>query len=418
MLTYPLSSGVPTGFDYQNKPLHYGMWSDGTNLYLREYSDLFTTSNLSETPTITTLYDGAGLTVGSKFWGATWHNWPNTSTSAIRTSLGGQTMNDMGGSFTTVRSHDYFPNGNGSLHWIYVEPSNDTTYFTNLDKYVNDHYDAGRDIILVLGFTPDWASAASAPAGGSIYGGKSANPPASMADWSDFCSRVATQCNGKVKYYEIWNEPDNSIRWWNGTSANYAQMLRRANQAIKAVDATAKILAPSNAAVNSTGRSWLTNMLAASDGNGGTGATGSLGEKWIDIVTIHQYFSGASNYSTFISDLTSYKAILSSNGLESAEIWCTELGVNSTHSRNGADNITKYLIRMIYLMATQSVARVQLYSADSQNLSPFYFGKDIKGIMDQINTHVNHLINGDVTLVNLLADGRLAIKTSSTNYLI
>lgn len=418
MLTYPLSSGVPTGYNYATKPDTYGQWFDGSNMNIRQFSDLFTTSNLTQAPALTTLYSGAGLTVNSKFLGATWHNWPNTKTTGIRTNVKGTLLDKMSFSIKTARTHDWFPNSDGSVQWQYLEAANDTMTWVNADNFVDYWTAQGADVLFTLGFTPDWASAAAAPAGGSIYGGKSANPPDNMADWSDFVSRVATRFNGRVKYYEIWNEPDNSLRWFNGTVANYAQMLRLANQAIKAVDATAKIIAPGSAGVGSANRTWLTNMLAASVGAAGTG------KDWVDIVSFHQYYSGVTNFNTFQTDLVSYKAVLSAAGLGSAELWCDELGVNTTHSSyNGVPlgpetSRLRFLLRMIYIMAVNSVTRILIYSMDSTTLSLPYFSGDISNLRSNIETHVNYLINGQVTLVNQLADGRLAVVAAGQNYLI
>ncbi|MGD9842988.1 MAG: glycosyl hydrolase [Steroidobacteraceae bacterium] len=421
MLTYPYSGGAPTGVDWRYATPNYGAWSDGTNLYYREYSDLFTTSNLSQFPTITTLYSGAGLSVPSGYMGGTWHNWPNTTTTSIVTGLGTEQLDDMGMTFKTVRSHDYFPNSTGSVRWHHLETSKGTFVWTNLDKFVNDHYAAGYDIIYTLGYSPAWATGTGS--GDSHYDNgavpiSSSNPPTSLTDWTDYCSAVATRYTGKIKYYEIWNEPDQGSSFWNGTQTQYAQLLRLANQTIKAIDASALIMGPASSRVDSTGRSWLTSMFAASDGASGTGATGSSGQKWIDVISIHNYYSGTLNATSFLSDLTSYKSILSSNGYGSKEIWVNECGINSVHMASNEDVQMKYFLRQLYMMATQGISRIVWYDMDGSLLSPFRKTGNLSHWANIWNTHRGYLVNGQVTLVNRLADGTLAVTANGSNFLI
>ncbi len=420
MLTYALTSGVATGFNYKNPEKNYGTWISGGNLNIREYSDLFTTSNLTQDPVITTLYSGAGLSVSSNFWNGTWHNYPNTSSSSIKRSLSGETLDYFGLRCTGSRSHDYFPNSNGSVRWHHIEPTKGNFYWNNLDSFVNSNFDAGLDLTYTLGYCPAWATGTGS--GDSHYDNgavpiSSSNAPTSMTDFQDMCGAIATRYLGKIKYYEVWNEPE-TTRFYNGTDTQMAQMYRIANQTIKAIDSNALIVGPASNAVSSTARSKLTAILTASDGAAGTGATGAGGEKWLDIISFHQYFSGKTNFAAFATDLAAYKAILTTYGLNTKPLWCNELGINSAHIKNqNAGTSCAYLLRMIYLMAINSINRIWFYAIDDVNLSPFYFFSDTS-ILNTINLHLDYLFNGEVTLVNMLNDGTLAITADGTNYLI
>ena len=108
------------------------------------------------------------ILINSKFLGATWHNWPNTKTTGIRTNVKGTLLDKMSFSIKTARTHDWFPNSDGSVQWQYLEAANDTMTWVNADNFVDYWTAQGADVLFTLGFTPDWASAAAAPAGGSI----------------------------------------------------------------------------------------------------------------------------------------------------------------------------------------------------------------------------------------------------------
>lgn len=420
MLTYPLTSGVATTFNYRVPKRNFGTWIADGNLNIREYSDLFTTSNLTQTPAITTLYSGAGLSVAADFWNATWHNYPNITPASVRTSLSGETLNALGFTFHGARSHDYYPNGTGSVRWHHLEPTKGNFVWDNLDEFVDTNLAEGRDVTYVLGYCPAWATGTGS--GDSHYDNgadpiSSSNAPTRMTDFTDMCGAIATRFEGRIAYYEVWNEPETTA-FYNGTNTQMAQMYRLANQTIKAIDPAALIVGPSSNAVSSTARSKLTNILTASDGNGGTGATGSLGEKWLDVISFHQYYSGVTNFSAFAADLTSYNSILTTYGLNTKPLWCNELGINSAHiSTDNPGRALAYLLRMIYLMAINGIDRIWYYAVDDTVLSPFYFFNNTS-MVDTVNTHLSHLINGEVTLVNMLTDGTLAIVADGTNYLI
>jgi len=393
---------------------NYGCWFDGTNYYFKEYGDLFTTSNLTNPPTqqIENLYSGSGLSVPSGYMGGTWHNWPNTNTSAIITGYDGTKITDCGLSFNTVRSHDYYPNSTGPVRWQWLEQSKGNFTWTNLDEFVNTNYASGKDIIYTLGFTPNWASTAPPPAGGSVYGGVACNVPDSMTDWTDYCSAVATRYIGKIKYYEVWNEPDNGVDWFNGTEAQYAEMLRLAYQTIKAIDSNAVIMGPASSMIDSTGQTWLDNMLNASDGAGGSG------KDWLELITMHNYYR-PNNFANFSSDFDGYKAVLSSNGLGSLEVWCDEIGISELNGIDHEDNIVEqFFLRQIYMAAAKGIGRILWYDIDGPRFGYLGRAASVTRMVNLWNTHRGYLVNGQVTLINKLWDSRLAITANGTNMLI
>lgn len=429
MITYPITNGVPAFADPRApRPDHYGAWSDAAGQYLREFSDLFGLADLSRPPAITTLYNGAGISVDPKFLGATWHNWPNTAESAIRRSISGRVLDGLNMRVKWIRSHDYYPNSAGSLRWHHLEASKGNFEWSNFDRFIGDAKAAGLETMITFGYSPAWATGVGS--GDSHYDNgavpiSSSNAPTSMIDWTDMVGAVFNRYGNQIDFAECWNEPETTA-FYNGTNTQYAQLLRLLNQTAKGIHSGVKIVGPASSNVSSQGRSKLTNILAASDGAGGTGAgSAGLATIWLDVVSFHQYFSGPLNLSLFASDYAAYKAVLSGAGLGALPLWCDELGVNQVHAAGADDSpnarspqMLAYLLRMIYLMAASGVQRVNLYDIDGRRLSPFYYASDPDAAVQEVHRHLDYLLSGVVTRINMLADGRLAIVAGAENFLL
>ncbi len=68
----------------------------------------------------------------------------------------GKTITNPNARSGAVRSHDL---AGGKARWQYIQPSDNTWDWVDLDAWVNAHYAAGRDILFTLFGTPSWASA-------------------------------------------------------------------------------------------------------------------------------------------------------------------------------------------------------------------------------------------------------------------
>ena len=282
---------------------------------------------------------------------------------------GGTTPN-AGVLYGTVRSHDWEASAgsNNTLAWKYVEPTKNAFVWTNFDTFVNTHYSAGRDIIYVLQCSPDWAVAGPV-VGTPNYGGKSNQPPDNDADWVSYVTQVATRYLGKIKYYQIWNEPESPTQaFWAGTPTRMAQLAKLANQTIKSIDPTAKILSPgiagwrpNYATSESTGYSTTHDYLTASDG------AGARLVDWVDVVAAHLYnpTSNAWNSDLIVGGPYGVKALLSSIGV-TKPIWVTEVGVTLPNfATYPLSQQQKILSRVLALSSALDVDRFMWYSYDA-----------------------------------------------------
>ncbi|HZY43846.1 MAG TPA: cellulase family glycosylhydrolase, partial [Anaerolineae bacterium] len=71
-------------------------------------------------------------------------------------------------------------------------------------------------------------------------------PPANLNDYADYVAAVATRYKGKIKFYQIWNEPNNYPEWGEQPvdPEAFTQLLCMAYQRIKQIDPEANVIAP------------------------------------------------------------------------------------------------------------------------------------------------------------------------------
>ncbi len=99
-----------------------------------------------------------------------------------------------------------------------------------------------HDIVIIarLSNPPAWSRALPEEETGSLA------PPDDYQDFVDFVTAVASRYQGRIHYYQIWNEPNGNGEWGNHQPVNpeqYTDLLCRAYEAVKAVDPTAVVLA-------------------------------------------------------------------------------------------------------------------------------------------------------------------------------
>ncbi len=128
-----------------------------------------------------------------------------------------------------------------TFSWVDIEPSEGAFDFARYDplvEAVNAH--PPLQLVAVLDETPAWARRPEVlhPTSG---------PPASMAAFGKFAGQVASHYGDKIKYYQIWDEPNLNTHWGglDPRPADYAAMLKAAYIAIgKRATVIAAALAP------------------------------------------------------------------------------------------------------------------------------------------------------------------------------
>lgn len=114
----------------------------------------------------------------------------------------------------------------------------------NFERWV-DHFRAqGIEVLGAVFGTARWAS--SRPDDVEIddhritYPGWALVAPAALDDWGRLVRTLAERLRGRVRHWEIWNEPDSRL-FWRSTAGEFAGMVEVAGRAVRAVDPEARV---------------------------------------------------------------------------------------------------------------------------------------------------------------------------------
>jgi Glycosyl hydrolase family 10 len=168
--------------------------------------------------------------------------------------------------------------GKGScVNWEYVQPSRGVYNWSILDAYVNLAQQKGIDIFYSNDAVPAWAASnpsTCVPSGCNPNILTCGSAPANEQDLINFYTALVTRYKGKIKYYELWNEPYQEP---NITTAQLVRMTTDEYNIIRANDPGAQIITPSMAGDSPSHVQYAANYFAAG------GPTG------VDIASLHAY---------------------------------------------------------------------------------------------------------------------------------
>jgi len=125
--------------------------------------------------------------------------------------------------------------------------------WSHTDRIVEQASHEGIDLVVRVDHQPGWAG------GGFPTNG----PPDNLQDLADFLNAMAGRYRGRIRAYEVWNEP-NLVREWGGKvpdPGQYAKMLNLAYAAIKSADPDAMVI---SAGLSPTG-TWDDNFARPDD---------------------------------------------------------------------------------------------------------------------------------------------------------
>lgn len=186
-------------------------------------------------------------------------------------------------------------------NWRLLEPKKGEYNFKELDQFVALADNRNQEILMTLGQPPNWATGGqSATSYGKNY---NSLPPTNIDDWRDYIETIGTRYKGKIKYYEIWNEP-NIKDFYSGSIAELITLTKEARDVLKKIDPQIKIISPST-----TSPQFLDSYLKEG------------GKEYIDIVGVHLYVAKPED---MIASINRYKDVLTNNEVSKLPIWNTE----------------------------------------------------------------------------------------------
>jgi Glycosyl hydrolase catalytic core len=244
--------------------------------------------------------------------------------------------------FSTLRTWDQYP----GVSWADLNPSSGVYNWANLDAVVNAATAHGVDIVYTFGYVPPWASSnpTGSCAGGPVGTCYAPNPVA----WQDFVTQVTARYKGKIKYWELWNEP-NAGNFWQGTPSDLVTMASAAYNIIKNAGGT--LLSPAPQGNNA--HLWLSSYFAAGGG------------PYTDSVSFHGYVGGAPELITTLA--ANVKGVMAQYGLSGKQLWDTEHSWGDSSWPFGAtpDQQAAWLARFVSLSLSSKIDRSIWYKYDS-----------------------------------------------------
>lgn len=199
-------------------------------------------------------------------------------------------------------------------NWSTVEITKGSFDWTQVDRVVNYADSHDLSILFVIAYTPGWANRDK----GINY------PPDNVSDWENFVRITINRYKNKVKYWNIWNEPNSLDFFALGKDVFVERIFLPAARVIRSADPGAFIVGPGLAHLNSLNAEWYFWMkyilTQCSD--------------YIDIVSHHIYKNEGVYYIYELLEIgesliPSVRSIIEETGHSAKPLWITETGWNT-----------------------------------------------------------------------------------------
>jgi hypothetical protein len=246
--------------------------------------------------------------------------------------------------------------------WAQINTAEGVYDWTLLDEWLNDiqTFNIG-DAMYTFGMTPQWASSHPNDHGcswgpGECDAPKDLNPDGTGPNqiWQNYVAAIASRSAGRIRYWEVWNEPKNSY-YWNGTVAQLVRMAKDARKVILGIDPSAVMLTPPSHGP------WQTLYFA-----GG-------GPAYADVITYHGYVykHGCQGYPRAADELSlvsGVQTVMAQYGQSGKPLWDTEVswGVTASSCFYDQDLQAAFLAQLLMLHPTAGVSRAFWYQYNNQ----------------------------------------------------
>jgi hypothetical protein len=224
--------------------------------------------------------------------------------------------------------------------WNGIQPTRSTWNWTRVDSLLDAASAQGIEVSGLFFYNVSWLNSDT-----------HTFPMADLAAWSAYVSALVSHAKGRVRYWEVWNEPQGFAA--GGTPDDYAQVAVRAFDAARAADPDARI----GLSVAANDVNYLERTIAA-------GAAGHF-----DFVAVHPYeITEALEEGwepVFMGIVRTIRKMLAASDppRASAPVWFTELGRWSSGSAADDARQARDLMKAYTMAIAQGAARVSWYEA-------------------------------------------------------
>lgn len=202
-----------------------------------------------------------------------------------------------------------------NVAWQIVQPVQAGPFdFSAYDTLIDAAEAEGMQVLVVLAYSTTWGTTAPRSATNRTH------YPPRLDPWLTYVRATVSHFRDRVDSYEVWNEPDLTF-FWQGTPAQYAQLLSASHDAIKALDPTAVVL-NGGLAMNDPTDAFFVAVLAD--------PTSPVAARF-EVANFHHYGSGQ----LFRARWTRLQADLAAAGIVGRRTWVTETGASSDPTKVG-----------------------------------------------------------------------------------
>lgn len=266
-----------------------------------------------------------------------------------------------------------------SMAWSWIEPNPGRFTWTAHDALVDGARSQGMEVLGNLGFTAVWNSTAPPEVTRAVD--RERYPPRDYAAWGRYVYETATHFKGRVRFWQVWNEPDlggnGPFGFWRGSEPEFARLLAVAYESVKRADPEAQVVLGGLSLGGSPGV-LNTDFLPGILHDGTYPAARSF-----DVLDFHHYGPAAEAKRRY----DYVQAELAKAGAAGKPVWVTEVGSPSNETGReppeyaGPEGQARYLREMVPYLLGLGVERVFWFTLFDTPVSGPQF--DRHGLLDE-----------------------------------
>lgn len=257
--------------------------------------------------------------------------------------------------------------------WRELQPQDATSWdgarLHALDAMVAKAYALHKQVVIVLGQTPRWASSNPNGSGGTdashrfAYGAGAGYAPsaANYKSWAGYVGFLARRYGHHVNAFEVWNE-GNYPTYWQGSMGQMVTLTRIARAAVRQAGSRAAILAPSIGARHPNAPAWMSSFLSYGGG------------RYVDALNVHGYPSPGTGPEDMLAKIHAIRAVAARRGYGSKPMWDTEIGygVARLHRTYSGAVARGYVARTFLVELSDGMTRTFWYAWGDRGYSGLY----------------------------------------------